>query len=554
MKQLNLGTWELMLTSRIAAPMLAVALLFGVTAASAQTFTFKKLYDFPTKTGDPRNPTWPGVFAQGRDGNLYSTSPAGGIGQGTVFQLTPAGAVKVLYQFPVSGGGPRGGLTLGTDGYLYGTTVGLGLYGNGSVFKIATDGTGYKTLYSFKPVISGYNPYTAPIQGLDGNFYGTTNYGQTNGHPGSVYKLTLTPTGSVLKTLYNFDKTQGAYPTSLMQATDGNFYGTTQSGGTLAVGVIFKMTPAGQLVWVHNFTNTDGAVPYGPIIQASDGNFYGTTRVGGMLGEGVVYKITPAGVYHVLFNFNVGTSGPGAAPFAGLVQATDGKFYGATTSAAVLYQITSAGAGTYKNIYTFTPTTGQLPGVSLFQNTNGILYGDTYSGGTGSSCHCGVAYSLNGGFHPFAALLTTSGKAGQVIQMLGNGLTGTTSVKFGTGSASFTVVSDTYMTAVVPATGTTGAVTVTTPSGFRVSSKNFMVLPVISSFSPTSGPVASQVVITGTGLTQTTKVTFGGVAATNFTKSATQVTATVPTGAVTGKIGITTAGGTATSATVFTVF
>ena len=172
MKQLNLRTWELMLTSKIAAPMLAVALLFAVTTAHAQTFTFSKLYDFATNTGDPRNPSWPGVFAQGRDGNLYSTSQAGGIGYGTVFQLTPAGKVKVLYQFPASGG-PQGGLTLGTDGYLYGTTRFLGLYGNGSVFKIATDGTGYKTLYSFKPGISGYQPFTAPIQGVDGNFYGT---------------------------------------------------------------------------------------------------------------------------------------------------------------------------------------------------------------------------------------------------------------------------------------------------------------------------------------------------------------------------------------------
>ena len=111
MKQLNLGTWELMLTSKIAAPMLAVALLFCVTAASAQTLPFKKLYDFGTKTGDPHNPSWPGVFAQGRDGNLYSTSQAGGIGYGTVFQLTPAGGVKVLHQFPLgtnsSHGDPR---------------------------------------------------------------------------------------------------------------------------------------------------------------------------------------------------------------------------------------------------------------------------------------------------------------------------------------------------------------------------------------------------------------------------------------------------------------
>jgi len=551
MKQLNLRTLELMLTSKIAAPMLAVALLFGVTAASAQTFTFTKLYNFGTSTGDPRNPSWSGVFAQGRDGNLYSTSQGGGIGYGTVFQLTPAGKVKVLYQFPANGG-PQGGLTLGTDGYLYGTTRFLGLYGNGSVFKIATDGTGYKTLYSFKPGISGYQPFTAPIQGVDGNFYGTTAYGNITGTTGSVYKMT--PAG-FLTTLHYFHKTDGFDPTALMQATDGNFYGTTLGGGTLnggpsINGVIFKMTPAGHLVWVHNFTGTDGQNPYGPIIQASDGNFYGTTKGGGSSGYGVVYRITPAGVYKVLFNFNA-TAGPGTRPIAGLVQATDGKFYGAAPP--LLYQITLAGI--YTTVYTFTPTTGQYPFVSMFQNTNGILYGDTVAGGTASLCRgCGVAYSLNAGLHPFVALLTTSGKAGQTIEILGNGLTGTTSVKFGTGSASFTVVSDTYMTAVVPATGTTGAVTVATPSGFRVSSKNFRVLPVISSFSPTSGPVGSQVVITGTGLTQTTKVTFGGVAATNFTKSATQVTAIVPTGAVTGKIGITTAGGTATSATVFTVF
>jgi uncharacterized repeat protein (TIGR03803 family) len=548
-------------TSRVGAMVLAlIALVICAAAPAAYTqTTYSVLYDFGTNTGDPRNPSWPGVFAQGRDGNLYSTSQTGGIGYGTVFQLTPAGKVKVLYQFPLGtnshGGSPQGGLTLGRDGYLYGTTLYLGSSGAGSVFKIATDGTAYTTLHSFTPGITGYLPYTAPIQGLDGNFYGTTAYGHTTGLTGSVYKMT--PTG-VLTTLYEFDKSHGVLPLALMQATDGNFYGTTETGGTgicnAQCGVIFKMTPAGQLVWVHNFTNTDGNHPYGPIIQASDGNFYGTTRSGGSSGEGVVYKITPAGVYTVLFNFNA-TAGSGTNPVAGVVQATDGKLYGAAITAlaghGILYQISSA--GTYTTLYTFTPTTGQLPFVSLIQNTNGILYGDTYGGGTGSLCHCGVAYSLNRGLHPFAALLTTSGKAGQVIQILGNGLTGTTSVKFGTGSASFTVVSDTYMIAVVPATGTTGAVTVATPSGFRVSSKNFRILPVISNFSPTSGPAGSQVAITGTGLTQTTKVTFGGVAATNFTKSATKVTATVPTGAVTGKIGITTTGGTATSATVFTV-
>src|SRR5260370_419424 len=128
-------------------------------------------------------------------------------------------------------------------------------------------------------------------------------------------------------------------PTAVIQGTDGNFYGTTLSGGTLSggasiSGVIFKLTPAGQLVWVHNFTGKDGQGPYGPIIQASDGNFYGTTRTGGSSDYGVVYKITPVGVYTVLHNFKA--FGAVSDPFAGLVQATDCKFYVATTGPANL--------------------------------------------------------------------------------------------------------------------------------------------------------------------------------------------------------------------------
>ena len=153
--------------------LIAVVICAAAPAAHAQTFAFKKLYDFGTNTGDPRNPSWPGVFAQGRDGNLYSTSQVGGIGYGTVFQLTPAGKVKVLYKFPLDtnshGGSPQGGLTLGTDGYLYGTTLYLGQSGAGSVFRIATDGTAYKTLYSFTGADDGELPYTAPIQGVDGS-------------------------------------------------------------------------------------------------------------------------------------------------------------------------------------------------------------------------------------------------------------------------------------------------------------------------------------------------------------------------------------------------
>jgi len=166
---------------KTAALVLAAILLFTASATNLHPQTYTDLYNLGSSLGDPANPAWIGLFTQGRDGNLYSTSQGGGtlvkgVAYGTVFQLTPTGNMTVLYSFQNNKDGvfPNGGLTLGTDGYLYGTTFTLGLYGEGSVFKIATDGTSYTTLYSFKAPTSGYNPVTAPIQGVDGNFYGTT--------------------------------------------------------------------------------------------------------------------------------------------------------------------------------------------------------------------------------------------------------------------------------------------------------------------------------------------------------------------------------------------
>jgi len=147
-----------------------------------------------------------------------------------------------------------------------------------------------------------------------------------------------------------------------------------------------------------------------------------------------------------------------------------------------------------------------------------------------------------------------TGKVGKTVEMIGQGFTGTTSVSFNGTAATFTVSSDTYLTAVVPAGAKTGTVTVVTPGAILKSNRRFLVTPAILSFSPPSGQVGTPVTITGTSFTGATKVTFGGVKATAFTVDTdSQITATVPTGAVTGKIQVTTAGGTATSATTFTV-
>jgi len=171
-------------------------------------------------------------------------------------------------------------------------------------------------------------PYAGLVQASDGNFYGTTTGGGANG-AGTVFKVT--PAGR-LTTLYNFCY-QG-YPCSdggdpyagLIQATDGNFYGTTLGGGASGDGTVFKITPSGTLTTLYNFGGADGAVPYGGLIQATDGNFYGTTSGGGASGDGSVFKITPSGTLTTLHSF---ADSDGASP-DGLVQATDGNFYGTT--------------------------------------------------------------------------------------------------------------------------------------------------------------------------------------------------------------------------------
>jgi len=526
----------------------ALLVLAAASTLDAYAQTYSVDYVFGSKSGDPLAPAW-SLVAQGRDGDLYSTSPKGGTANnGTVYKITPSGTLTVLYNFDVTHGAlPYGGLTLGTDGNLYGTTYQGGANGSGTVFKITPAGT-LTVLHDLKGGTEGSSPYGAPVQGTDGNFYGTTYNGGTGGY-GTVFKMT--PVGT-LTPLYSFDHTHGGQPHApLVQGTDGKLYGTTYSGGTGGYGTVFKVTTGGQFTVLYNFDSTHGATPYGPLIQGTDGNFYGATYGGG-LGSGVVFKITASGVLTVLHSLSSTTEGGGV--FAGLAQVSDGSLYGAalrggSNSVGTIFRLTTNGA--FSVLHNFDRSTGDTPEGTLLQHTTGILYGATIEGGSPNS---GVFYSLKNGLKPFVRTLPGSGKVGKSIGILGQGFNGTTQVSFGGATAAFNVSSDTYLTAAVPAGAITGAVTVTTPGGKLTSNQKFRVTPVITGFSPTGGTVGTPVVITGNSLTQTTKVTFGGVkAATVVVNSDIQVTATVPTGAVSGKIAITTAGGTATSTGTFTV-
>jgi uncharacterized repeat protein (TIGR03803 family) len=541
------------------------------TPTSSHAQTYSALYEFGGKTGDPASPQYSGIIAQGRDGNLYSTAPATPVGGlcsfcGAVFKITPSGTLTVVYYFNDTAGSgytPFGGLTLGTDGNFYGTTKAGGTFNLGTVFKITAGGTLTK-LYNFGtckyPCVDGSYPIAPPVQGSDGNFYGTTPFTTNGTNDGMVYKIT--PAGK-FTILYVFNGSSGAFPNDpLIQGTDGNFYGTTTLGGktlgstcvvrsaSFTCGTVFKMTPAGKVTFIYEFDKTHGAGPIGPVIQGTDGNFYGTTSEGGTNGFGVVFKLTPAGVLTVLHDFN-GTDGK--TPDAGLVQANDGAFYGVASAGGTLgfgtiFKITST--GTFKVLYNFENTHGATPEVTLFQHTNGILYGDTDSGDSHGD---GVFYSLNIGAAEFARLQPTSGNVGSSVGIFGQGFTGTKAVSFNGVNATPLSVTDTYLTVKVPSGAKTGTVTVVRPSGNLNSLQQFKVTPTISSFSPSSGKVGTIVTINGTGLTQTTKVTFGMKAATFKFISDSKVTATVPSGAKTGKITVTTAGGSATSSGTFTV-
>jgi uncharacterized repeat protein (TIGR03803 family) len=458
-------------------------LTFAVAAIPAQAQTYKVAYNFGSHTNDPITPgAGPNFIAQGRDGSLYSMSWQGGSdGRGAAFKVTPSGELTVLANFVISNGDyPIGGLTLGADGNLYGTTnqggdpnCNLGL-GCGTVLKLTPAGK-LTTLFVFPADNSnGSYPGAAPVQGSDGNFYGTTSVGLSGS---TLYKMT--PTGTMIL-LHQFNTNEGNdVVAGLVEGTDGSFYGGSFSGGTNGDGVLFKVTPSGSFTVLHNFTGSDGSSTWG-LIQATDGNFYGVTGGGGTSKAGVVFKITPGGAYTVLHNLNGTTDG--ISPYSSLVQATDGNFYGVANGGGSLgfgtiFKVTSRGV--YSVVHNFDGKTGQNPESALTQDTNGILYGDTYRGGSGSeNCNgsCGVLYSLKIGAAPFIKLVSDSGKVGSQIGILGQGFSSASVVKFnGLQATTVTRTGTTFLLATVPAGASDGKVTVTTGSTTLTSPQTFIV-------------------------------------------------------------------------------
>jgi uncharacterized repeat protein (TIGR03803 family) len=484
-----------------------VFIVIGMAATPARA-QFTVVYDFGTGgTVDPCEPMYSGIIAQGTDGNLYSTADGcGNTDVGGIFEITPSGTFKVLYS--ASGTGPgnlKSGLSLNPlDGSFLGTSEGGGSVDDGTVFDITSAGI-LTILHSFTGMSDGYTADAPPILGADGNYYGTARRGGNftacaGTGCGTVYSMTSSGT---VTSLYEFDITHGLYPYApLVQGTDGNFYGTTQEGGTGAgfgSGVVFKITPGGILTVLRSFCLkpgcADGQYPIGPLIQGTDGNFYGTTVNGGANNFGEVFKITPSGVLTILHSMNSATDGQN--PYGGLVLASDGNFYGTnqlggTHNGGTIFRLTPKGVLTV--LYNFDGTTGAQPLVTMVQHTNGILYGDTFVGGTASSVNCmpgncGVIYSYNAGLKPFIKLVPATGYVGSRIGILGQGFTASSIVKFNGIKATIVSHTGTFLLVTVPSGTLDGYVTVTTGKTTLKSVEKFAVHDSWGSGAPIPTPV-----------------------------------------------------------------
>jgi uncharacterized repeat protein (TIGR03803 family) len=499
-----------------------------------------------------------GRLTQGTDGNLYGTTEYGGANNfGTLFKVNPAGTgYTVLWNFDgaTTGANPIGGLTLSSvDGKLYGATFDGGTYGDsmGTLFSFNTSTSTLTVLHHFNSTED--SPEVPPAEGKDKKLYGMT-------HSGTTYRVT--PPAGTFQLLPN--KVPGIPVGPLLLASDGILYGTTATGGTHFQGTIFRMTTAGAIQTIHNFTGFDGDESNGPLAQGQDGSLYGTTFSDSTNFSGTVFKLTFKPFKLTTLHSFLGADG--ANPSAGLLFASDGNLYGTTSAGGAngfgtLFEITTGGV--FTNLFDFTGDTGSVsggdPSTTLMEDTNGVFYGLTYDGGANGT--------LVGGYGVFYNLTPLNIKThitlccnwwvilDQPVAILGQGLRGAVSVSFGSVPAQFQPGSDTYLTAKVPSGAIDSIIIVTLATGAQIeTTQAARILPKVTNLDPSSGTVGTQVNIVGGGFARTTKVTFGGVTATNFTVvSPALIQATVPTGAVTGKVAVVTRNDSAVSKQTFTV-
>jgi uncharacterized repeat protein (TIGR03803 family) len=444
--------------------------------------------------------------------------------------IAGAQTVTTLYNFV---GGKKSGanpwyvtLVQGTNGQLYGTTYNGGSNGLGTFFEITTSGT-FTLLHSFTGTATdGASPTGGLTLGTDGNFYGTTQMGGTS-LQGTVYKMT---TAGTITVLHSFNSVfDGSFPWGPpIEGTDGNFYGTA-SGGKGQDGLVYKITTSsGAYSTIYTFVGTTGVSPIAPPTQGTDGNLYIPVSLGGTSECGTIVKLTTAGVLQSSYDFPCGAGG--AFPIGPLVQASNGNFYsttqdGGTEGEGTIYQVTTSLGVTVLHSFGALFGDGEYPGAGLLLATDGNYYGSTAEGG---SFDDGTLFNTTvGGIY---SDLYSFNNSANLIQMapLSPPVQNTSGVLYG----------------VTEFGGTNNQGTI---YSLNMGLGSFVNAPLFS------GKEGGSVLILGQGFNAASKVTFNGVPASFVVKSDTHLSATVPAGAKTGYIEVTTGSGVVKSRKIFRV-
>jgi uncharacterized repeat protein (TIGR03803 family) len=466
-------------------PSVILILLCAALAMPAPAQTFTKLADLSSTTGT--NTRLP--LVQGFDGNFYGTAFYGGAHLwGTVFKVTPSGAVTVLHNFCVkpgincADGANPNGIALSPGGNFFGTTANVDAKVHpihGTVYRISPQGS-LTTLHTF--CTTDCSDGAAPaglILARNGDFYGISYPPpeQQSLFHNVVFKLS--PSGAFTRVLVvcpgQICPTDSGPIEGLRQASGGNLLAVGyHSGATLDL-AIETMTLAGTPTLVYDFCidsdcHDGNGIP--SLLQSTGGAFYATFNSGGTggcrEGCGTAVRVS-SGSLVKLHDF---CCGGGVYPTS-LMQATDGNFYGTTDGqTGTVFKLTPSGHVT--TLHVFGNADGASPAAALLQATDGNLYGTTMVGGANND---GTIFRISLGLAPFVKTVQNAGKAGASVIILGNNLTGSTSVAFNGTPASFSVISDTEIKATVPAGATTGNIQVVTPGTTLSSNVAFVVLP-----------------------------------------------------------------------------
>lgn len=375
---------------------------------------------------------------QATNGKLYGMTQLGGTSdKGVLFEYDPATGVyiKKLNFNGTNGGTPYGGLIQATNGKLYGMTNTGGANNLGVLFEYDLTTSTYTKRVDFAGSSNGANPRGNLFQATNGKIYGMTGAGGLSA-TGIIFEFD--PATNVLTKKIDFSSiaNDGRYGYgSFVQAANGKLYGLTLSGGTSSRGTIIEFDPAtSTYAKKFDFTGPTGDTPYASLVKATNGKLYGTTVTGGTSNGGVIFEYDPAtNTTTKKIDLNGSLVVNGSAPFGGLIQAANGKFYGVTSngganSGGVLFEY-DLSSNTYTRKVSFDGVNGSTPFGTLMQATSGKLYGMTSTSNAGA----GALFE----YDPSTAVLTKkfdfqtagngSGPTGELVQGLNNKLYGTTS-------------------------------------------------------------------------------------------------------------------------------